>query len=61
MAFLTQDGKLTDIGSWYLGRNETGNVPSHAPGISNYFAGSGLPLAIAILWTIMWLSGDNCV
>lgn len=27
-AFLTQDGKLTDIGSWYLGGVATGNVPS---------------------------------
>jgi hypothetical protein len=27
-AMLTQDGKLTDIGSWYLGGAATGNVPS---------------------------------
>ncbi|KAH0536148.1 hypothetical protein FGG08_006952 [Glutinoglossum americanum] len=26
-AMLTQDGELTDIGSWYLGRGATGNVP----------------------------------
>lgn len=28
VAMLTQDGKLTDIGSWYLGGAATGNVPS---------------------------------
>lgn len=26
-AMLTQDGKLTDIGSWYMGGAETNNVP----------------------------------
>jgi len=26
-AMLTQDGKLTDIGSWYLGGVATGNKP----------------------------------
>lgn len=25
---LTQDGKLTDIGSWYLGGAATNNIPS---------------------------------
>lgn len=29
-AMLTQDGKLTDIGSWYLGGAATNNVPSGA-------------------------------
>jgi len=29
-AMLTQDGKLTDIGSWYLGGSSTGNVPKGA-------------------------------
>jgi Glycosyl hydrolase catalytic core len=29
-AFLTQDGELTDIGSWYLGGTATGNVPKGA-------------------------------
>jgi hypothetical protein len=27
-AMLTQEGQLTDIGSWYLGGSATGNVPS---------------------------------
>ncbi|PSK56934.1 hypothetical protein C1H76_0804 [Elsinoe australis] len=26
--FLTSDGKLTDIGSWYLGGDATGNIPT---------------------------------
>jgi hypothetical protein len=30
VAFLTQNGQLTDIGSWYLGGSATGNVPSSA-------------------------------
>lgn len=29
---LTQDGKLTDIGSWYLGGSQTGNRPKGAAG-----------------------------
>lgn len=31
-AFLTQSGKLTDIGSWYLGGTATGNKPKGAAG-----------------------------
>jgi hypothetical protein len=27
---LTQDGKLTDIGSWYMGGVETNNIPKSA-------------------------------
>ncbi len=27
-AMLTQDGQLTDIGSWYLGGAATNNIPS---------------------------------
>lgn len=29
--FLDDDGKLTSIGSWYLGGAETNNIPSAAP------------------------------
>lgn len=32
VAFLTQNGQLTDIGSWYLGGNATGNVPTGSAG-----------------------------
>ena len=31
-AFLTQNGQLTDIGSWYLGGSATGKVPEGAAG-----------------------------
>ena len=29
-AMLTQNGALTDIGSWYLGGSATGNIPASA-------------------------------
>ena len=32
VAFLTQNGQLTDIGSWYLGGSATGNLPTGAAG-----------------------------
>lgn len=32
VAFLNQDGDLTDIGSWYLGRNATGVDPRSGEG-----------------------------
>lgn len=32
MAFLNQDGDLTDIGAWYLGRNATGVDPRSGEG-----------------------------
>ncbi|KAL3426464.1 hypothetical protein PVAG01_03255 [Phlyctema vagabunda] len=31
VAMLTSDGLLTDIGSWYLGGTDTGNIPSSEP------------------------------
>ncbi|KAH0562136.1 hypothetical protein GP486_003170 [Trichoglossum hirsutum] len=40
-AMLTQDGKLTDIGSWYLGRDATGNVPKGGAGKKDGFGGWG--------------------
>jgi hypothetical protein len=39
-AMLTQDGKLTDIGSWYLGGAATNNVPE-ASGASAVGAAPG--------------------
>lgn len=39
---LDQDGKLTDIGSWYLGGSSTGNVPK-ASGASR--AGLGMRMS----------------
>lgn len=45
-AFLTQDGKLTDIGSWYLGGDATGNIPSSKGG-STFSIPSGLLACVA--------------
>ena len=53
VAFLTQDGKLTDIGSWYLGGSETGNIPSGARHASAIFTSSSLLVAVAALWSVV--------
>ena len=50
-AFLTQDGKLTDIGSWYLGGTATGKVPKGAAGRNTVFAGASLVVALISIWT----------
>jgi hypothetical protein len=42
-AMLTQNGKLTDIGSWYLGGSATGQTPS---GASSRFT---VPTALSLL------------
>ena len=48
-AMLTQDGKLTDIGSFYLGGGKTGNVPKgEAAGRKT---ASGLLLTLAVMWS----------
>ena len=52
-AMLTQDGKLTDIGSWYLGGGETGNVPRSAANRKINFIGSGLFVGLATMWCIL--------
>ena len=53
LAMLTQDGKLTDIGSWYLGGDETGNVPKGAADRKTAFLGSGILVGLAILWCVL--------
>ena len=50
---LTQDGKLTDIGSWYLGGGETGNVPKSDANRKIKFIGSGLLVGLATMWCIL--------
>jgi hypothetical protein len=51
-AMLTQDGELTDIGSWYLGGAATNNVPE-ASGAS---AVGATPSAIALsLVAMVWV------
>ncbi|KIN00541.1 glycoside hydrolase family 128 protein [Oidiodendron maius Zn] len=55
-AMLTQDGKLTDIGSWYLGGAATNNVPN-AAGRSwgRWDVGRGAWVTMAVVWVGMWL------
>ena len=48
---LTQDGKLTDIGSFYLGGGKTGYVPKgEAAGRKT---ASGLLLTLAVMWSLL--------
>lgn len=50
---LTQDGELTDIGSWYLGGNKTGNIPKGGAGCKKVYAGSGLMVLGVSLWSLV--------
>ncbi|CAF9935959.1 MAG: hypothetical protein ALECFALPRED_006645 [Alectoria fallacina] len=52
-AMLTQNGKLTDIGSWYLGGDATGNVPKGAADRKTAFFGSGLLVGLATMWCVL--------
>ena len=52
-AMLTQDGKLTDIGSWYLGGGSTDNVPKGAADRKTMFIGSGLLVGLATMWCVL--------
>jgi hypothetical protein len=56
-AMLTQDGQLTDIGSWYLGRAATSNVPSDAGKVVATWGGleRSLCVAMVVVWAGMWL------
>lgn len=49
-AMLTQEGKLTDVGSWYLGGVATNNVPkaSNAVAIAKCVRWSWIVLASAV-------------
>lgn len=52
-AMLTEKGKLTDIGSWYLGRSATGNKPRGAAGRNTIFTGSTITVLLASIWSLM--------
>lgn len=52
-AMLTQNGKLTDIGSWYLGGGATGNVPKGVANRKITFLGSGLLVGLATIWCVL--------
>jgi hypothetical protein len=48
-AMLDQKGRLTDIGSWYLGGAATNNIPSGSgagkPGVNSMWAATAFALA----------------
>lgn len=52
-AMLTQDGKLTDIGAWYLAETATGAIPKGAAGRSSMFAGWLLLLCATGAWSLL--------
>ncbi|KAK5129404.1 hypothetical protein LTR08_003291 [Meristemomyces frigidus] len=51
-AMLTQKGKLTDIGAWYLGQKATGNVPKGGAAQAAKFAGWAVVVVAAAFWTM---------
>jgi hypothetical protein len=53
VAFLTQNGQLTDIGSWYLGGSATGNVPTGAAGGRPHFSMVALVYLCALVLFLM--------
>ncbi|KAF2101962.1 hypothetical protein NA57DRAFT_73401 [Rhizodiscina lignyota] len=50
-AMLDQDGDLTDIGSWYLGGNATGNIPNGTAAGLRAFGFWLLLVLVTALWT----------
>lgn len=52
-AMLTQDGKLTDIGSWYLGGSATSNKPKGNAGHNSVFKGAGILIIFTSLWCLL--------
>lgn len=52
-AFLTEKGKLTDIGAWYLNKASTGAIPKgDASSVAKFAGWSGL-VAATIFWGIL--------
>lgn len=52
-AMLTQDGKLTDIGAWYLAETATGAIPKGAAGRLSIPAGWLLLLFATGAWSLL--------
>lgn len=52
-AMLTEKGKLTDIGSWYLGGSATGYTPHGAAGRSVVFAGSTIVILLTSISSLL--------
>jgi hypothetical protein len=48
-AMLTQDGKLTDIGSWYMGGAATNNVPEASGASALGAAPSAFALSLVVM------------
>lgn len=51
-AMLTQKGELTDIGAWYLGQEETGNIPKGSAAQAAQFAGSTFFVIAIAFWCL---------
>lgn len=51
-AMLNQDGKLTDIGSWYMGGVATNNIPKGAGGRIQT-GGVAIASALALFWVLV--------
>lgn len=53
-AMLTHKGELTDIGSWYLGRTATGNIPrGDGARTASFFAGASILILFSIVWSFL--------
>ena len=52
-AMLNQQGKLTDIGLWYLGQTGKGAVPKGGAAQVAKFAGWAVVVVAAACWTIV--------
>lgn len=52
-AFLTSNGKLTDIGSWYLGGSVTGNKPSGAMAVKAHALFGGISVFLTALFLMI--------
>ncbi|EKG21153.1 Glycoside hydrolase subgroup catalytic core [Macrophomina phaseolina MS6] len=52
-AMLNSKGKLTDLGSWYLGKSATGVEPDSAAGRSTVFAGWSLLVGLVTTYAVM--------
>jgi len=50
---LDQDGKLTDIGSWYLGGAATNNIPEASDGSSLRIGGAWALLVVGICFSVL--------
>lgn len=52
-AMLNDKGKLTDIGSWYLGGVETNVVPNASPDSVAKFAGWFAVVGASLVWALL--------